>query len=431
MTVRGLFSTLSLLLIVCLSTFAGYLGVKYTSVILCCAFLFGILLAFMSNISGFKYKIKAGIPTQLIPWLLFLIFVFISYRTNMLGSTRILTGILLCIALKNNSKWLKQVIYIIATITGLNVFFTIFFYFFPQYYNLVIDAYGFIPTGTSAGSAGYRAGISDHYSQNGIYISIFALMIISILFAINASGNKSKRKTALVCAILAYIALLLTSKRAVLVFSIIALAATYLISSKRKMDRILRLAIVCLVVFGLLQVFSEMIPALSYVVERFQSIGDDTGSIERLAMWQLALSKFLEKPIFGHGLWSYREFYYQELGTYFHPYETKYQYLNAHNVYLQLLCETGIVGLLIYISAIVISLYRTICLVRQLNRFDDIYTKAAVMFSLSMQLFYCIYSLTGNCLYDIVFPFYGIALAIAVSVDYNSNPSARRVLSIR
>lgn len=417
--IRKIFSLIAIFVIVAHSTFAGFLDVKIDGTVLCVLYAVAVLFAFVSNVADFRYIYIKRFPLYLILWIAFLLFVAVSYRTNMMGSTRIFFGILLCVALRNRTNWIKPSMKIVAIITGTAVFFTLFFFAFPRYYSYVIDAYGFIPTGTSAGEAGYRAGISDHYSQNGIYISVCILTIAATLISSTTSDNgKTRRyKYTVIGVILAFVALLLTGKRGVLVFSLIAIIATYLIASKKKADKFVKLVVVLLVSVGLLQVLSETVPEIGYVFERFQSIGGDDSSIERLAMWDLAIEKFKQAPLLGNGLWSYRAFYKQELGVYFHPYEEKYQYLNAHNVYLQLLCETGIVGFAVYVVAVTMTLYKTIRNVKKIGNISDAEIKGALLFSICMQLFYIIYSFTGNCLYDIVFPFYAIAIAINMAIE--------------
>lgn len=421
--INKIYAAIAVFMIVFYSSFAGYLGVKVDATLLYVWYAAAVLFAFISNISELKYRYVKGFPADLIVWIAFSLFVLVSYKMNMMGSTRIFFGIMLCVALKNRTSWIKPALKIIALLTGASVFFTLFFFIFPQFYTFVIDAYGFVPTGTSVGKAGYRAGISDHYSQNGIYISIAILLFAAIFITINSckegNGLKEKRinKFVIVNFVISFIALLLTGKRGVLVFSLISIISVYLIISKKKVDRAMKIAIFLLIAVGLLQILSETVPAIGYVFERFQSLGEDDSTLERLAMWDLAIKKFKEAPLLGNGLWSYRFFYKQELGAYFHPYEEKYQYLNAHNVYLQLLCETGIIGFGLYMASISLTLYKTIKNAKRIMLLDEYYLRYAVIFSLVFQLFYIIYSFTGNCLYDVVFPFYAIAIAMNMSVD--------------
>ena len=211
---------------------------------------------------------------------------------------------------------------------------------------------------------------------------------------------------------------LLTGKRGVLVFSIIAIAFTYLISSKRKVTNTIKIVIGILIALGMLQIMSEFIPEIGFVFERFQSVGDDGSTAERLAMWGLAVNKFVKNPILGNGFWSFRAFYHENLAQIFHYNDARFQYLNAHNVYLQVLCETGVLGEIIYLAAITLTLRQTIKIVRDCEKISA-GLKSAALFSLAMQIFYIIYSFTGNCLYDVVFLFYIFALSVTLCLDKN------------
>ena len=55
----------------------------------------------------------------------------------------------------------------------------------------------------------------------------------------------------------------------------------------------------------------------------------------RLALWNLAIEGFIDEPIWGNGWGSYKDIAPKSGNT---------RATNAHNVYLQLLCETGVVG---------------------------------------------------------------------------------------
>ncbi len=73
---------------------------------------------------------------------------------------------------------------------------------------------------------------------------------------------------------------------------------------------------------------SELPPDLEFDVEEFSN--------GRLLLWRLAWEKFLEKPIFGHGWRYFSEIGFEETGN--------INAINVHNIYIQLLCETGVVG---------------------------------------------------------------------------------------
>lgn len=169
--------------------------------------------------------------------------------------------------------------------------------------------------------------------------------------------------------------------------------------------------------FGVLlvQLLSESVPEVAYLLSRFETVGEDTASLERLAMWNLAIEKFKDAPIFGNGFWSFRTFFEQNLAQIWHA-NDRFQQLDAHNVYFQVLCETGILGLVIYLLAVGNLLKRTIMLVGKIELFDSVELRFGAMFSLCIQIFYLLYSMSGNCLYDIVFYFYALAAMMTLSL---------------
>lgn len=394
-----------------------------------------LIFALLSNIKDGKLIVPISTERNYIFWILVLLMAFTGVTRDSYGSFRIMSCILLPLILRKRTDWIKSAFYIFAVVLGINVFFTLFFFLFPQYYHIIIDIYGSAPIGTSLGTAGYRAGISNHYSQNGIFISLF-FMLIMVLIISGFSVNKKIRDNVkyIVIAGLAFAALLLTGKRGVLIFCICSIIFTYLLCSRKKLGKLVKIFIIAIVAVGILQMLSEVIPEIGYTFERFQLVGEDTASQERFAMWELAIQKFKNHPIIGNGFWSFKDFYHDNLSQYYHSSVQGYDRLNAHNVYLQLLCENGIVGEVIYLSAVGLMLAKTIKLIRNMYQFDSMELRFAALFSLCIQIFYCIYSVSGNCLYDVVFYFYALAMAItlALSNELNQYPTrlnTDRVLS--
>ena len=73
----------------------------------------------------------------------------------------------------------------------------------------------------------------------------------------------------------------------------------------------------------------------------------------------------------------------------------------AHNVYIQVLCEMGIIGFVLYTGAIILLLKYTIKALKYFSKTQEYQYKYAAMLSFCFQIFYLLYSLSGNCLYDI------------------------------
>lgn len=113
--------------------------------------------------------------------------------------------------------------------------------------------------------------------------------------------------------------------------------------------------------------------------------------------WEL----FKQNPIFGIGWAQYRYNYIK--------------YSDVHNIYIQLLCETGIVGTVIFVLAFLCSLVKGIkklltCV--RLNITDE--RRELLFYALFVQLLFLMYGLVGNGLYD-YYIFYFYAFAVAVS----------------
>lgn len=389
-----------------------------------------MLFAVLTNVKNGKLYLVNNIPKFYLPWIFFSIFVFWGFIENSLPAIRILCCIFIAIILQRSTDWIRVGVKCVALLTGINVFFTYFFFLLPDQYSTMINLYGYIPSGTSGGTAGYRAGITNHYSQNGIYISVFLMIIIMIFIGRNKFKKKEKFSTwdnALWIMFISVtaIALLLTGKRGVLIWSTCAIVFSYFIASQNKLGTFLKIGLIILTALGFLQILIESVPDIGYVFERFQDAGTDVASLERFSMWKLALSKFKNNPVFGNGFFSFRKLYFQNLANIYHPGSDRFQRLDAHNVYFQVLCETGIIGFICYIFAIALLLVKTVNIVRVMAEKGDRDLFTASLISLSLQIFYCIYSFTGNCLYDIVFFFYSLAMAITLALNYDLKKEIR------
>lgn len=95
-------------------------------------------------------------------------------------------------------------------------------------------------------------------------------------------------------------------------------------------------------------------------LESMSNISTDASNLERLNRWDCALQMFQEKPVFGWGPGTY-QFYYApfqraENITIISTYNGDLG--NAHSEYLGPLAETGLIGMLLFISVVVVIFYR-------------------------------------------------------------------------
>lgn len=224
---------------------------------------------------------------------------------------------------------------------------------------------------------------------------------ILVLFAIKVSNMSFNRHKSRIALIILIIALLLTGKRAHLLVVIFSCIVCYLICTRGKKKLLFINALLwgSCVVIPMLLVSSEIvssIPVLARFSETFNGLlsgADVSNGRNKLSAY--AWDLFKENPIFGIGWGQYR---YSIVGT-----VTLMTEMDTHNIYLQSLCETGLVGFLSFVIAALLSLKRSFHNLKTVLEWDTEWSffKMICIYSLGYQLFFLLYGISGNPLYDI------------------------------
>lgn len=212
--------------------------------------------------------------------------------------------------------------------------------------------------------------------------------------------------------ILLILGLFLAGKRAFSLFVIIIPLFIYFITAKNGNKILISLVLIILVMIIPLisfdfSVFSS-IPGLKRFVDGYTDyqLGEDVTS-GRLYIWTYALNLFYQSPIMGIGVGTFADYY--EGG------------IDAHNTYLTVLCEQGIVGFVFYIIPLIKCLTSTIAIIKFKS---GTHMESWLKFSLFIQLYYILYSLTGNTnsnLFGYQFYFISIAILVYCKYYYNEN----------
>lgn len=252
---------------------------------------------------------------------------------------------------------------------------------------------------------GCMAGLTSHYTINGILMATGLMLAFSQWYMGYVYGKKIKNSLFLVLVML--VALLLTGKRGPLIFCIAGIFIVYYISlSNRPHSRWIRIIGVILAAFIVGIIVFAYVPALGTFINRFietNESGDVT--LGRTKYWLLALDNFKKNPLFGIG-WG--KFETMAMAMYDKS-------ADVHNVYLQLLCETGLVGTITFIMFAFVSL-KAACKCYYNNVRKNITTDKYLVFAIAYQVFFLLYGFTGNPLYTptAAMPYFiccGIALA--------------------
>mgnify|MGYP004501953557 CR=1 FL=1 len=268
---------------------------------------------------------------------------------------------------------------------------------------------------------GYMPGLAVHYSTNGMYLGVGLIVASTILFF---SLGKRKKGLLVGYVILVAIALLLTGKRALVIFPVAAIiVAYYLYNSDKPIGRIGKLVLLLVVVVVAFVIGSNFIPSLSNFINRFAetSAAGDV-SLGRLEQSAIALGIFKKNIIFGSGWDSFKYLYKAQFGS----------LLNVHNIYIQLLCENGIIGAVPFYCFFVYALSRTVnslVYLRKNNPGENTAAELYLCFSISMQIFFLLYGMTGNPLYDqqVFYPYIVCVAAGEFYVNYVRNVKQGRL----
>lgn len=366
-----------------------------------------VTLLFLFIVVSFRRRIYVSDARCLVMVLAMFAFIVFNSAWPLSGSIIFTVGLALCLFSIRRGEWINYTLNIMEYVYLFYAASTIFLSLNPDVYrSIVVNWY---PTAKDnllqIYSAGCNAGLFPHYSTNAMLISVGIILSTARLFntlQLQKSGknidNYEKRFRIMVILVL-MIGLLLTGKRAHIIFVAAAILIMYyssMINSGAK-KRITKIIIFILSGIFLFSILFALVPSLSVFMQRFASSAErgDLAS-GRSALWELALNQYKENPVFGIGWYKYATNLSATLAL-------KYANYHVHNVYLQLLCETGTVGFAVYMTWFISIFVLTIKNYRRLNHHKpDFYKKANfhLKFSLGFQVFFFLYCFTANPLYD-------------------------------
>jgi len=368
---------------------------------------FSILLLLTINANRI-YKIKLSFYNIILTISLLLV-LFDSYSIKVGEYGYILEYIpiiIFAVIMLKNNEWIDTGLSIMWKLSFIFVFGTYFCYFFKDFYlkyiiNLFPSSYSML---IDMFNSGYVAGFANHYSLNAIYIVI--ALGLAIAYALcNYSGRM------LLISFIIFVALLLTGKRGALLFVIPTLGIVYfLFLSNKPKSRLIKISMAIFLAF----VVGIIVISIFHlaVFDRF-IYSDDTTLSGRTYLYNYAWNLFLNNKFFGIG-WGY----FKHLNSNI-PGLAQGTMLDVHDVYLQLLCETGIVGFSIFIVLFVSMYYKCIKVYIFMRKYD-IANKFLfpLTFALYIETFFLLYCFSGNPLYDLpmLYP-YMISICIVEMVS--------------
>ena len=181
------------------------------------------------------------------------------------------------------------------------------------------------------------------------------------------------------------VALMMTGKRTLFIIPIAVLLIYVILFSKN--NKFIKLAGVGLGITIFIIGAYVLVPSASLIIDRIVNNEGDVLS-GREVFWNYAMEMFRQNPLFGKGFLSFNDYAFYRGFRY---YGERWNY-QAHNVYIQLLAETGIVGFLLMTLLIILMLFKIISVVKEKPVFWNILLIYWI-------ILFGVYSFTGNTLY--------------------------------
>jgi O-antigen ligase len=323
-------------------------------------------------------------------WAIFFLLVFISLfytsetRASIYYVVSFFCTMMIGFVLSNQLGWQAWLEKCLFFFSSFHVLVTILSLFFPKpilkFASVILSPEQYQVNATWL-SIGAHIGISGDNSMDAFYITIFLAIVMGRLLL-------SKKRKGLYAALLllGIFALVLTTKRGAFLGNAAALIfATMLLLGAPHFSKIIKYILVIFITALVVYYVLMSVPAAKNLFSRFQSLNDITTG--RLSYYQIAWNNFLENPLFGSGINTTKAL----LGG-----------NDAHNIYIQLLSELGIVGFLVCFSAMLSSMRYVKNMLTAYRRVlpADSEEIRFCFTSLYFQIYFMTYGLTGNPLYN-------------------------------
>jgi O-antigen ligase len=170
---------------------------------------------------------------------------------------------------------------------------------------------------------------------------------------------------------------------------------------------------------GITQRLTSFLPFVGAGDVRSIEITDaNYASLERLAFWQAALDMWRERPWRGIGMGNYQIAY-----PHFSLPKWRMALGHAHNYYLNVAAETGLIGLSAYLVLWGTALWQT---ARAVRRAVDGYVKALALGALGMLVHVSIHNIVDNLWVHNMYLHVAIVLGLVLAQSITTEPSGAR-----
>lgn len=324
--------------------------------------------------------------------LLTIIELFLNIKDSFYSIILLLPFLLLPLFSKKDISYINKIFDVFIICDLVFAIATIVFSFYPSLYYLFVSK--IYPESQELLISWYNqrciAGLTSHYTTNGILMITGIIILFSRL--LEKDSNTKKNKLHVFYIFILMIGLLLTGKRAQLLFGLFAVLVGYFVFLvKKKKSRMFKTVGAILIVLIVGYTLYNLFPSLFTFIDRFiQTTENGDVTLGRKKYWELAIDIYNKNKLIGIGWGNFKEYSYTMYG----------KTADVHNNYLQLLCEMGIIGFLSFIMMALVNLFRSIKIYSYIKIKEiNFKYKTLLLFSVTYQVFFLVYCLTGNPLY--------------------------------
>ena len=364
------------------------------------------VLGYIANTGFPKIRIvKAIKPVDLLVVIMLIAIIFNNAdikNGSYINTVATLSIFLFYLVSKNDNRWMEIATNLLFYGGLFHAVASFILYLLPNVYMTYVMplfvSFGYESTLLYCVRNGYAVGLTPHYSTNAMYMSVALGAAFIRLTDRRFKGKPIMNKINIALTAFILFVLILTGKRAHCVFALVCLFAAYYVYNSDKPKNRLMKTLALIAVGGIaLALIVEIAPDAVPVIRRFIYMSQlEDSSLGRNARMLLALNLFLRNALTGIG-WNGFTYYYNA---------TFGDWLNVHNVYLQLLCEEGLLFSLAFFAFFIVSFLHAWNALKQsrVQKLDGI-NESLLLYSVYIQAFFLLYSLTGNPLYDAPFLF--------------------------
>lgn len=308
----------------------------------------------------------------------------------------------LIVCMKSSTSWINCFIEFIYWISLIHAVATIVFAILPGSFNWYTShffAYDYYIEAMINYQRGTISGLCVNYGANaGILAMGTGIAVVKFIWS--DEGTKQKRR--LIPVIIRFAGLLFTGKRSPVLLMVVAITVIYIFIERGKTNRkFVKIAIVTMTAVMLVYIGAMFIPQLQVLIGRLMDSDDWSTLGGRTELYDIAVDMWKQNPLFGQGWNAYKLTSANSIGK---VYAAHYARMQTHNIYFQLLSEVGIIGLIVFVGLLIYPLIAVFSKTRKFgligflcNRTED---KKDLLSVIYMLMFFLLYGMTGNPLYD-------------------------------